>query len=109
MINATDVVGALHQDRHSGIEGVLGAESHMVPVSMKVRSVNDKNAVVREKDFHMSVFVQQKWTPYLMMLSLYNSLSQFERIRRRRHLPAQRRCGNEREAADFLIQHADLG
>jgi hypothetical protein len=76
MINATDVVGALHQDRHSGIEGVLGAESKMVPVSMKVRSLNDKNAVVREKDFHMSVFVQQKWTPYLMMLSLYNSLYQ---------------------------------
>jgi hypothetical protein len=76
MINATEVVGALHQDRHSGIEGVLGAESHMVPVSMKVRSLNDKNAVVREKAFHMSVFVQQKWTPYLMMLSLYNSLSE---------------------------------
>jgi hypothetical protein len=76
MINATEVVGALHQDRHSGIEGVLGAESHMVPVGMKVRSLNDKNAVVREKDFHMNVFVQQKWTPYLMMLSLYNSLSE---------------------------------
>ena len=76
MINATEVVGALHQDRHSGIEGVLGAESKMVPVTMKVRSLNDKSAVVREKDFHMSVFVQQKWTPYLMMLSLYNSLSQ---------------------------------
>src|SRR5580692_11535322 len=76
MINATEVVGALRQDRHSGIEGVLGAESHMVPVSMKVRSLDDKNAVVREKDFHMSVFVHQKWTPYLMMLSLYNSLSE---------------------------------
>jgi SpoIVB peptidase S55 len=76
MINATDVVGALHQDRHSGIEGVLGATSRMVPVTMKVRSLNDKSAVVREKDFHMSVFVQQKWTPYLMMLSLYNSLSE---------------------------------
>jgi len=48
----------------------------MVPVTMKVRSLNDKSAVVREKDFHMSVFVQQKWTPYLMMLSLYNSLSE---------------------------------
>jgi hypothetical protein len=76
MINATDVVGALHQDRHSGIEGVLGATSRMVPVTMKVRSLNDKNVAVREKDFHMSVFVQQKWTPYLMMLSLYNSLSE---------------------------------
>jgi hypothetical protein len=48
----------------------------MVPVSVQVRSLNDKSAVVREKDFHMNVFVQQKWTPYLMMLSLYNSLSE---------------------------------
>ncbi len=76
MINATDIVGALHQDRHSGIEGVLGAESHMVPVSMKVRSLDGKDVVVREKDFHFNVFVHQKWTPYLMMLSLYNSLSE---------------------------------
>ena len=76
MINATEMVGALHQDRHSGIEGVLGAESHMVPVSMKVRSLDGKDSVVREKDFHFSVFVHQKWTPYLMMLSLYNSLSE---------------------------------
>ncbi len=76
MINATEMVGALHQDRHSGIEGVLGAESHMVPVSMKVRSLDGKDSVVREKDFRFSVFVHQKWTPYLMMLSLYNSLSE---------------------------------
>jgi SpoIVB peptidase S55 len=76
MINATDIVGALHQDRHSGIEGVLGAESHMVPVNMKVRSLDGKESVQREKDFHFNVFVHQKWTPYLMMLSLYNSLSE---------------------------------
>src|SRR5215469_57498 len=76
MINATDIVGALHQDRHSGIEGILGAESHMVPVTMKVRSLDGKEAVQREKDFHFNVFVHQKWTPYLMMLSLYNSLSE---------------------------------
>jgi hypothetical protein len=48
----------------------------MVPVSMQVRSLNGKDAVVREKDFHFNVFVHQKWTPYLMMLSLYNSLSE---------------------------------
>jgi hypothetical protein len=75
MINATDIVGALHQDRHSGIEGMLGATSQMVPVTMKVRSLDDKEAVTREKDFHFTVFVHQKWTPYLMMLSLYNTIS----------------------------------
>lgn len=74
--NATDVVGALHQDRHSGILGVLGAESPMVPVAMRVRSLGPGEKVKQEKDFHFNVFVHQKWTPYLMMLTLYNSLSE---------------------------------
>ena len=76
MANATDVVGALHQDRHSGIEGVLGAEAPMIPVTMTVRSLDDKGAVARSRDFHFDVFVHQKWTPYLMMLTLYNSVSE---------------------------------
>jgi hypothetical protein len=81
MANATDVVGALHQDRHSGIEGVLGATSEMIPVTVKVRSLDDKEAVVREKSLHFNVFVQQKWTPYLMMLTLYNSVSELNDFR----------------------------
>ena len=76
MANATEVVGALHQDRHSGIMGVLGASSDMIPVTMQVRSLDDKEAVKNEKDFHFNVFVHQKWTPYLMMLTLYNSVSE---------------------------------
>jgi hypothetical protein len=76
MANATDVVGSLHQDRHSGIMGVLGASSDMIPVTMRVRSLDDKEAVRKEKDFHINVFVHQKWTPYLMMLTLYNSVSE---------------------------------
>ena len=76
MANATDVVGALHQDRHSGIEGTLGAQAPMIPVSLKVRSLDEKGVASTEKDFHFNVFVHQKWTPYLMMLTLYNSMSQ---------------------------------
>ncbi len=76
MGNSTDIVGALEQDRYSGIMGVLGATSEMVPVTMKIRSLDDKDAVTKEKDFHFNVFVHQKWTPYLMMLTLYNTLSQ---------------------------------
>ncbi|MEO8593107.1 MAG: hypothetical protein ABI759_07290 [Candidatus Solibacter sp.] len=75
MANATDVVGALRQDRHSGIMGELGATSPMIPVTLKVRSMGAKEAVVSEKDFHFNVFVHQKWTPTLMMLTLYNSIS----------------------------------
>src|ERR1700675_188084 len=73
--NATEIVGALHQDRHSAIMGELGATAPMVPVTVKVRSFDDNNAVRKEKDLRFSVFVQQKWTPYLMMLTLFNSIS----------------------------------
>jgi hypothetical protein len=75
MANATEIVGALHQDRHSGILGMLGSESKMIPVSVKVRSLNENESVAREKDFHFDVFVHQKWTPQLMMMTLANSLS----------------------------------
>ncbi|HUB33208.1 MAG TPA: hypothetical protein VMA31_09270 [Bryobacteraceae bacterium] len=76
MANATEVVGALHQDRHSGIMGVLGAQADMVPVTMRVRSLDDTEKVRNERDFHFNVFVHQKWTPYLMMMTLYNSISE---------------------------------
>src|SRR5205814_3154551 len=73
--NFTEIVGAMHQDRHSAIMGVLGATGEMVHVNLKVRSFGDSNTVRKEKDLHFSVFVQQKWTPYLMMLTLFNSVS----------------------------------
>jgi len=76
MANATEIVGALHQDRHSGIEGVLGSASPMIPVDVRVRAFDDKNRASREKELHFDVFVQQKWTPFLMMLTLYNSVSE---------------------------------
>jgi hypothetical protein len=73
--NATEIVGALHQDRHSGIMGVLGQESEMIPVDVKVRSLAENSSVRNQKSFHFNVFVQQKWTPYLMMLTMFNSIS----------------------------------
>ena len=73
--NATEIVGALHQDRHSAILGDLGATAQMVPVTVRVRSYDDKNVLRKQHDLHFSVFVQQKWTPYLMMLTLFNSVS----------------------------------
>ena len=73
--NATGIVGTLHQDRHSGIMGILGEESNMIPVAVKVRALRENASVAREKDFRFNVFVQQKWTPSLMMITLFNSLS----------------------------------
>ncbi len=73
--NATEIVGALHQDRHSGIMGTLGDTAEMVPVTLHVRSFAEDNSVRKQREFHFNVFVQQKWTPYLMMLTLFNSIS----------------------------------
>lgn len=74
--NATEIVGALKQDRHSGIMGVLGEQSDMIPCRVKVRTFTDDNKVLKEKDLHFQVFVQQRWTPFLMMATLFNSVSQ---------------------------------
>jgi hypothetical protein len=74
--NATEVVGALHQDRFSGIMGELGSEAPSIPVHLKVRSMGPNNTVVKERDLHFNVFVHQKWTPFLMTLTLFNSLQQ---------------------------------
>lgn len=73
--NATEIVGALRQDRHSGIMGELGDTAEMIPVSVKVRSYGDGDTVRKDKDLKFNVFVHQKWTPYLMMVTLFNSIS----------------------------------
>ncbi len=75
MGNASEVVGALRQDRHSGIAGDLGATAQMIPVTMHVKSYARDNTVRNARDFHFNVFVDQKWTPYLMMATLFNSIS----------------------------------
>jgi hypothetical protein len=75
MGNSGEVVGALRQDRHSGILGELGATSDMIPVTLHVRSHNADDSVRKAQDFHFNVFVQQKWTPYLMMATLFNAVS----------------------------------
>lgn len=73
--NATEIVGELTQDRHSGIMGILGQQSEMIPVNVNVRSFADATSVRNEKKFRFNVFVNQKWTPYLMMVTLFNTMS----------------------------------
>jgi len=76
MGNATDIVGALRQDRYTGIMGELGAEAPVIPVHVKVRARDDKDAVIKERDLTFNIFVHQKWTPFLMSATLSNSLQQ---------------------------------
>ncbi len=70
--NATGIVGALRQDRHSGIMGVLGETADMIPVSLTVRSW--AGGTPRDTKLRFNVFVHPKWTPYLMLLTTFNSL-----------------------------------
>src|SRR5580765_956151 len=74
--SATEVVGALKQDRYTGIMGELGAEAPTVPVHVRVRSLGAAGTVIGQKDLNFNVFVHQKWTPLLMNMTLANSLQQ---------------------------------
>jgi len=55
--SATEVVGALRQDRFTGIMGQLGAEAPSIPVHVRVRSLGANGNVVTQKDLNFSVFV----------------------------------------------------
>jgi hypothetical protein len=72
--NTTEVVGALRQDRHAGIMGELGATAETIPVSLKVRTQAVPGGPFLEKQYRYNVFVHPKWTPFLMMLTTYNTL-----------------------------------
>ncbi|MGH9697385.1 MAG: hypothetical protein ACRD5Z_24795, partial [Bryobacteraceae bacterium] len=50
MGNAEEVVGALRQDRHSGILAQLGATANMIPVTLHVRSFNSDDSVRKSQD-----------------------------------------------------------
>jgi hypothetical protein len=73
--NATEVVGAFKQDRHSAVLGALGEVAPMIPCRLKVRTFGDGDKLLKEKEFHFDVFIQQRWTPFLMMATLFNSIS----------------------------------
>lgn len=72
--NATAIVGALKQDRHSGIMGELGASAETIPVTVTIRNFSGAASVRSEKKYNYDVFVQQKWTPFLMMMTVFNTL-----------------------------------
>ena len=72
--NSAEIVGALRQDRHSGIMGVLGETADMIPVNIKVRTLDAEDSVIKEKQLHYNVFQNQRWTPPLMVFTIYNSM-----------------------------------
>ena len=47
---------------------------------LNVRSLSSSGSTLGEKHLEFKVFVHQKWTPFLMMLTLYNSLQQMNEM-----------------------------
>ncbi len=74
MANADSIVGALRQDRHSGILGVLGETAAMTPVRVNVRTYGDNDEVLTTKQLSYKVIQNEKLTPQLVTLALYNSM-----------------------------------
>ncbi len=72
--NSAEIVGALRQDRHSGIMGVMGEKATMIPVHVKVKTFGDADKLIHEKEFRFNVFQNQRWTPSLMMMTVFNSM-----------------------------------
>ena len=74
MANSAEIVGALRQDRHSGIMGILGDTAPMVPVAVTVRRFGENDQVLNEKQIRCSVFQNYRWTPPLVVFALFNSM-----------------------------------
>lgn len=73
--NATEVVGSFTQDRHQGMLGKLGEKPRMIPVELTLRSRNPQGAVFKSKQLRFEVIENQRFTPQLMMVGLFNAIS----------------------------------
>ncbi|MBM3785829.1 MAG: hypothetical protein FJW30_15815, partial [Acidobacteria bacterium] len=73
--NATEVVGTFKQDRHFGMLGRLGEKPRMIPVTLKMRSLDAKGVAFKTKELNYDVIENQKFTPQLMMIGLFNAIS----------------------------------
>ena len=72
--NTGEIVGALRQDRQSGILGVMGEQALMIPVRIAVRRYDDTGRLLREKNIACDIFQNRRWTPPLIVFTLFNSV-----------------------------------
>src|SRR6202140_1591210 len=68
IVNTTETVGAFVQDRQSGIMGVPGRESKMIPVTVAMHSGG------ATKEFHYEILNNAKRSPLAMMATVFNAL-----------------------------------
>ncbi len=70
IVNTTETIGAFVQDRQSGIMGVPGRESKMIPVTVALHTGPGEAT----KEFHYEVLNNARLSPLAMMATVFNTL-----------------------------------
>jgi hypothetical protein len=70
--NLGRTLGAIEQDRDAGIEGRLGVEAPMIPVTIRVRGADENDGPSAE--YHVRVAAIPQLAAGLMSLAVFNSL-----------------------------------
>ena len=72
-----EVIGTIQQDRATAIAGTLGAVPPSIPMTITLRST--RNGVAVARSFTFQVANDQTFTPLIAYVTLYNSLTSYER------------------------------
>ena len=72
IVNTTETIGAFVQDRQSGIMGVPGRESKMIPVTVAMHTQGEHGAATKE--FHYEILNNARLSPLAMMATVFNAL-----------------------------------
>ena len=75
IINTTQTVGAITEDRQSAILGEFGKTARMIPVTLHVTGEGEAAGVPRQSDaLHFEVIDQPQITPMAVMVAVYQGL-----------------------------------
>ena len=68
IVNTTETVGSITDDRHSAVRGSFGQNARMVPVTVELRGLTNPRTL------HFEVIDQPQITPQALMVSVYQAL-----------------------------------
>jgi hypothetical protein len=74
ILETTDPVGTIRQDRNSGIYGILGQNAKMIPIRMRMMTSRGVS-----KELRFEVARDQFLTPFLVNFAIYSSIVSTER------------------------------
>lgn len=71
IINTTETIGAVTEDRESGILGVIGQKARTIPVTLTITGADHTTETL-----HLAVMDQPQMTPMAIMVSVFQGLLQ---------------------------------